>query len=78
MRESARLMACACLHVQAVARRAGYHSPSSRDSLAVVYATTVYSESPPRKSTSPATEKDQLKADIDALSSYSSDPELLT
>jgi hypothetical protein len=70
-------MACACVHVQAAARRAGYHSPSSRDSPEKVYATDVYSESPPRKSLSPATKKrfkDDLEADIDALSSHSSDP----
>jgi hypothetical protein len=72
-------MACACLHVQAVARRAGYHSPSSRDSPEKVYATDVYSESPPRKSSSPATKKrikHELEADIDVLSSHSSDPDI--
>ena len=70
-------MACVCVHVQAAARRAGYHSPSSRDSPEKVYATDVYSESPPRKSLSPATKKrfkDDLEAAIDALSSHSSDP----
>jgi hypothetical protein len=72
-------MACACVHVQAVARRAGCHSPSSRDSPEKVYATDIYSDSPPRKSLSPATKqrfKDELEADIDALSSHSSDPEV--
>ena len=62
-------MACACVHVQAVARRAGYHPLSSRDSSEKVYATDVYSESPPRKSSSPATKKrfkDDLDADINA------------
>ena len=44
-----------------------------------MYATDVYSESPPRISLSPATKqrfKDELEADIDALSSHSSDPEV--
>jgi hypothetical protein len=44
-----------------------------------VYATDVYSESPPRKSASPWTKKrfkDQLEADIDSLSSHRSDPEV--
>jgi hypothetical protein len=70
-------MACACMHVQAAARRANNHSPSSRDSLEKVYATDVYSESPPRKVLSPATKKsfkDDLEAAIDELSSHSSDP----
>ena len=42
-----------------------------------MYATDVYSESSQRKSLSPATKKrfkDDLEADIDALSSHSSDP----
>ncbi len=44
-----------------------------------MYATNVYSESPPRKSLSPTTKqrfKDELEADIDALKSHSSDPEV--
>ena len=62
-----------------------YHSPSSRESPEKIYASPSYdsdelnSESPPRKSLSPATKKrhnDELEADIDALSSHSSDPEL--
>ena len=66
------------LYVQAEARRAGYHTPSPRDSPEKVYATDVYSESPPRESPSPASMKrfkDELEADIDALSSHSSDSE---
>ncbi len=72
-------MACACVHVQAVARCAGYHSPSSRDSPEKVYATDLYSESPQHKSLSHTTKqrfKDELEADIDALSSHGSDPEV--
>ena len=72
------IMASDSLYVQAEARRAGYHTPSSRDSPEKVYATDVYSESPPRESPSPASMKrfkDQLEADIEALSSHSSDPE---
>ena len=74
-------MACGCLYVQAEALRARYHTQSSRDSPETVYAsnaTDVYSESPPRESPSPASMKrfkDQLEADIDALSSHSSDPD---
>ena len=63
------IMACDSLYVQAEARRAGYHTPSSRDSQEKVYATDVYSESPPRESPSPASMKrfkDQLEADIEA------------
>ena len=73
------IMACDSLYVQAEARPAGYHTPSSRDSPEKVYATDVYSESPPRESPSPASMKrfkDQLEADIEALSSHSSDTEL--
>ena len=65
-------------YVQAEARRAGYHTLSSRDSPEKVYANDVYSKSPPRESPSPASMKrfkDQLEADIEALSSHSSDPE---
>ncbi len=62
-----------------LAQRTGYHSPLSRDSPEKMYATDVFSESPPRKSAPPATKKrfkDQLEADIDALSFHSSDPEV--
>ncbi len=72
-------MQCAGWHTQAVARRVGYHTPSSRDSPEIVYATDVYSESLQRKSASPASKKrfkDQLGADIDELSAQSSDPDL--
>jgi hypothetical protein len=70
-------MACAYKPVQAVARRAGYHSPSSKDSQEIMYATDVCSESPPRKFAFPLTKqrlKDQLEADIDTLSYHSRDP----
>ena len=55
-----------------------YHSPSSRESPEKIYATPSeeewYSESPPRKSLSPAAVK-KFNEEIEALSSHSSDPE---
>ena len=54
-----------------------YHSPSSRESPEKIYASPSgewYSESPPRKSLSPATVK-KINEEIEALSSHSSDPE---
>ena len=80
-------MSCACFHAQKAAKLAGYHSPTSGDSPEKNYAIPSeeeylsgewHSESPPRKSLSPATKKrhhDELEADIDALSTHSSDPE---
>ncbi len=71
------MMACACLHVQELAKLVGYLCPTSRGSQEKIYtypSEEWYSESPPRKSISPATKK-QLEADIDALSSHSSDPD---
>ena len=80
-------MLCACFHAQKAAKLAGYHFPTSGDSPAKIYATPSeeeylsgewHSESPPRKSLSPAANKrhhDELEADIDALSTHSSDPE---
>ncbi len=67
-------MACACFHVQKATKLAGYHFPTSRDSQEKFYASR-YSESSQRKSRSPSTKK-QLEAAIDALSSYSSDPDI--
>ena len=80
-------MSCACFRVQEAAKRAGYHSPTSRDSQEKLYAppSEEYlsgkwqnSESPLRKPLSPASKKrdhDEFEAEIDALSSHSSDPE---
>ena len=73
-------MSCACFHAQKAAGIAGYHSPSSGDSPEKIYATPSeddrewYSESPPRKSLSPAWKK-AFEEELDALSSHSSDPE---
>ena len=73
-------MSCACFHAQKAAEIAGYHSPSSGDSPEKIYATPSdddrewYSESPPRKSLSPAWKK-AFEAEIVVLSSHSSDPE---
>ena len=75
-------MTCACSHVQKAAEIAGYHSQSSGDSDSPekIYATPSdddhewYSESPPRKSLSPAWTK-AFEEELDALSSHSSDPE---
>jgi hypothetical protein len=74
-------MARACLLTQETAKLAGYHSPTSWESLEKNYAPPSedwYSESPPRKSLSPTTKKtyhEELEANInlDALSSQSSD-----
>ena len=74
----AEIMASDSLYLQAEAQRAEYHTPSSRDSPEKVYATDEYSESPPRKSPSPESMKRfkaELEAEIEALSSHSSDPE---
>ena len=77
-------MSCACFHAQKAAKLAGYHSPTSGDSPEKIYATPSeedcdwHSESPSRKSLSPASKKrehDEFEAEIDALSSDSSDPE---
>jgi hypothetical protein len=54
-----------------------YQSPSSRESPEKIYASPSeewYSESPLRKSLSPATVK-KINEEIEALSSHSSDPE---
>jgi hypothetical protein len=54
-----------------------YHSPSSRESQEKIDAPPSeewYSESPPRKSLSPATVK-KINEEMEALSSHSSDPE---
>ena len=73
-------MSCACFYAQKAADIAGYHSPSSGDSPEKIYATPsyddreLYSESPPRKSLSPASKK-AFEEELDALSSHSSDPE---
>ena len=81
------LMSCACFYAQKAADIAGYHSPRSGDSPERIYATPSkiyattsdedrewYSESPPRKSMSPASKK-AFEEELDALSSHSSDPE---
>ena len=73
-------MSCACLHAQKAAEIAGYHSLNSGDSPEKICATPSegdhewYSESPPRKSLSPAWEK-AFEEELDVLSSHSSDPE---
>ena len=73
-------MSCACFHAQKAAEIAGYHFPSSGDSPEKIYATPSdddrewYSESPPRKSLSPASKK-AFEEELDALSSHSSNPE---
>ena len=77
-------MSCACFYAQKAADIAGYpsHSPSSGDSPEKIYATPSdddddrewYSESPPRKSMSPASKK-AFEEELDALSSHSSNPE---
>ena len=74
----AEIIASDSLYLQAEALRAGYHTPSSRDSPEKVYATDVHSESPPRKSPSPESMKRfkaELEAEIEALRSHSSYPE---
>ena len=62
----------------------GFPSPTSGDSPEKIYATPDeddrdwHSESPPRKSLSPASKKrehSKFEAELDALSSHSSDPE---
>ena len=77
-------MSFPCLHAQAAAKLAGYHAPTSMESPEKIYATPSeeegewYAESPPRKSLTPATKKrehDEFEAELDALSSHSSDPE---
>ena len=82
---SVNLMSCACFHAQKAGKLAGYHSPTSRDSQEKIYAPPSEeeylseewcSESPPRKSLLPKKRlHDELKADIDALRTHSSDPE---
>ena len=76
-------MSCACFHAQKAAEIAGYHSPSSGDSPEKIYATPSddddddrewYSESPPRTSLTAADIR-EFEAELDALSSHSSDPE---
>ena len=73
-------MSCACFHAQKAAEIAGHHSQTSGDSPEKIYAATSeddrewYSESPPRKSLSPAWKK-AFEEELDALSSHSSDPE---
>ena len=75
-------MACACLHAQEAAKLVGYHSPTSRESPEKIDAPPSeewHSESPQRKSLSPGTKKchhDELEADIAALISHRSDPEV--
>jgi hypothetical protein len=72
-----------CMLACTAARRAGYSTPSSRDSSEIVCMLLMYSESrdsesPPRKYASPASKKrlkGKLEADTDALSDHSSDPE---
>ena len=69
-------MACTSLRKQDAARRAGYYSPTSRESPEIQYATYVYSESPPRKSESPSSRKRfnvQLEAEMAKMSSDSND-----
>ncbi len=72
------MIAIACLHDRKLAI---YHFPSSRESPEKIHASPsneCYSESPPRKSRSHATNK-QLGADLDEyheLSSHRSDPDL--
>ncbi len=54
-----------------------YHSPSSRESLEKIYYSSSeewYSESPLRKSLSPAADK-KINEGIEELNSHSSDPE---
>ena len=80
-------MSCACFHAQEAAKLAGDHSLTSRDSPEKIYASPSegeylsgewHSESPPRKLLSPARKQrdhDEFEAEIDALSSHSSDPE---
>ena len=80
-------MSCECFHAQKAAKLAGYHSPTSGDSPEKIYATPSeeeylsgdwHSESAPRKSLSPASKKrdhDEFEAELDALSTHSSDPE---
>ena len=82
-------MSCACFHAQEAAKLAGYRPPTSGDSPEKIYATPSeeeleylsgewHTESPQRKSLSPASKKrehDEFKAEMDALSSHRSDPE---
>ena len=70
----------ACIHAQEATRLAGYHSLTSWESPEIQYDSEEwYSESPLRKSLSPATKKrhhEQFEADIAASSSHCSDPEV--
>ncbi len=73
------MMACACfkLHVQEASKLAGYHFPTLRGNLEKNYASPSekwYSESPQPISVAPATKR-QLEADLDEMSSHSSDPD---
>ena len=80
-------MSCACFHAQKATKLAGYHSPTSRDRPGENLCNPLrrrvllgewHSESPLRKSLSPASKKrdhDEFEAEIDALSIHSSDPE---
>ena len=73
------------MDAQAAAKKAGYHSPTSMESPEKIYASPsedsqsedegeYEDESPTRKSLS-AAEIREFEAELDALSSHSSDPE---
>ena len=73
-------MSCACFHAQKTAEIAGYHSPSSEDSPEKIYATPSkdegeYEDDPPPRRALTAAEIREFEAELDALSSHSSDPE---
>ena len=76
------MMPYASLHVQAAAKKAGHHSPTSMESPEKIYGTPpedegeYEDESPPQKSLSLSpTWKRAFEAEMDALSSHSSNPE---
>ena len=74
------MMPYASLHAQAAAKKAGYHSPTSMESPEKIYASPsedegeYEDESPPRRVLT-AAEIREFEAELDALSSHSSDPE---
>ena len=74
------MMPYASLHAQAAAKKAGYHSPTSMESPEKIYGTPsedggeCEDESPPRRVFT-AAEIREFEAELDALSSHSSDPE---